>query len=153
MPLGVNWLKRPVSQFTLGLDVHQNHCSWQWSAGIQNGGSILNAAAARLCHGECSLQTGSMAHLWAFPIRCLPDWWHSPRPPPSRHSSVLIYSSSLCDLALALPSTSPAETPRGHIHYYLESRRAKASDGNMHVYTPSPARTERRLISLTLGLC
>lgn len=59
------------------LEVHQKHCSWQWSGGIQNGGSVLNAAVARLCHGDYVLQTGSMAHLWAFPIRCLSDWWHS----------------------------------------------------------------------------
>lgn len=67
------WLTGTVNQFTICLD----HCSWQWSDGIQNGGSILNAAVARLCHGEYVLQTGSVAHLWAFPIRCLSDWWHS----------------------------------------------------------------------------
>lgn len=56
------------------LEVYQ----MQWSCGgIQNGGSILNAAVSRLCHGGCVPQTGSMAHLWAFPIRCLSDWWHS----------------------------------------------------------------------------
>lgn len=63
----------------------------------------------------------------------VPFWLMAQPPaPPSLHSSVLIYSSSLCDLALALPTTSPVETPCGHIHYYLESRWAKASDRNIH---------------------
>lgn len=66
----------------------------------------------------------------------VPFWLMAqPHAPPSHHSSVLIYSSSLCDLALALPTTSPVETPCGHIHYYLESRWAKASDRNMHAHT------------------
>jgi len=74
---GLKWLKPTVSQFTICLEIHQNHCSWQWSGGIQNGGSTLNAAIARLCHGEYALQTGSMALLWASPIRCCSDWWRS----------------------------------------------------------------------------
>lgn len=66
----------------------------------------------------------------------VPFWLMAqPHAPPSHHSSVLIYSSSLCDLALALPTTSPVETPCGHIHYYLESRWAKASDRNTHAHT------------------
>lgn len=80
---------------------------------VQNGGCVLTVA--RPCHGHYSLQTGGSSG-------------HSPQgavlingAPPS-----LIYSSAGCDLALALPAT--VETPRGHIHYYLESRWAEASD-------------------------
>lgn len=43
----------------------------------QNGGSILNVPIAWLCHAEHVLQTGNVAHLWAFHIRRLSDWWHS----------------------------------------------------------------------------
>lgn len=35
--------------------------------------SKMAVAVSRLCHGDCVLQTGSVAHLWAFPIRCLSD--------------------------------------------------------------------------------
>lgn len=66
----------------------------------------------------------------------VPFWLMAqPRAPPSLQSSVLIYSSSLCDLAPALPTTSPVETPCGHIHHYLESRWAKAPDRNIHIHT------------------
>lgn len=150
----MNRLKWAVTQLAIYLEVHQNPCSWQWSNGIQNGGSILNAAAAHLCHGENVLQTGSMAHLWAFHIRCLSDWWHSPVHLP-RFSPVLIYSSSLCDLAPALPTSSPVETPCGHIHHYWESRWAKAPDRNIHIHTLiyMCAHTLHRRITLTLGQC
>lgn len=39
----------------------------------QNGGSILNAPIAWLCHAEHVLQTGNVAHLWAFHVRRLSD--------------------------------------------------------------------------------
>lgn len=66
----------------------------------------------------------------------VPFWLMAqPGAPPSLQSSVPIYSSRLCDLALALPTTTPVETPCGHIHHYLESRRANASDRNIHIHT------------------
>lgn len=115
------------------LTLKRRHSKWRLH-------SILNAAVACLRHGEYVPQTGSMAHLWAFPIRCLSDWWHSLLHLPLFTPPVLIYSSSLCDLALALPTTSPVETPCGHIHYYLVSRWAKASDGNIHTLIHTPTR-------------
>lgn len=38
---------------------------------------FLNDAIPCLYRGAYVLQTGNMAHLWAFHRRCLPDWWHS----------------------------------------------------------------------------
>lgn len=52
------------------LTLKRRHSKWRLH-------SALNAAVACLSHGEYVPQTGSMAHLWAFPIRCLSDWWHS----------------------------------------------------------------------------
>lgn len=72
------------------------------SASIQNGGSVFTAVDCP-CHGDGRLQIGTflgIPHKVLFWLMALPN------SPPSRHSSALIYSSRLCDLALALPTTS-----------------------------------------------
>ncbi|TNN85964.1 hypothetical protein EYF80_003808 [Liparis tanakae] len=81
----------------------KNHCGGERSGGIQNGGSALSAAAfaARLRHGEYVPPTGSVAHLWAFPIRgiscslgqrgkrlCEPAKWGAGRGSPSQDAEV-----------------------------------------------------------------
>ncbi len=135
-------------------EVHQNHCSWQWSDGIQNGGSILKAATACLCHGEYVLVTGSMAHLWAFPIRCLSDWWHSlthlPLLSPQSWFIRLVSVTWHWHCPLLLLWKLPVGTftiiwsPDGWKH-----------QTETYTYTPSHTHihTAHRLISLTLGLC
>lgn len=151
----MNWLKWTVHQFTICLEVHQNHCSRQWSDGIQNGASILNAAAtACLCHGEYVLQTGSMAHLWAFPIRCLSDWWHSlvhlPLFSPQSWFIRLVSVTWHWHCPLLLLWKLPVGTftiiwsPDGQKH---QTETYTYTPPYTHVHTP------HHLISLTLGLC
>lgn len=123
---GINWNPQSLNSWF----IRQNPCSWQWSNTIQNGGSILNTACSY--HSEYVLQTGSMAHLWAFHIRCLCDWCHRLVHLPLFSPQSWFIRLVFCDLAPALPTTSPVETPCGHIHHYLESRWAKASDRNIH---------------------
>ena len=112
------------------------------------------------CRHRCpSLPRGVRASDWqcgtfmGIPHK-VPSWLMAqPRAPPSLHSSVLIYSSSLCDLALALPTTSPVETPCGHIHYYLVSQWAQASDRNIQAHTHTQARAHTHTRTHTHGLC
>lgn len=71
------WYELTQNSLSLNsLFIHQNPRSWQWSNIIQNGASILNTALAWPYHSGYVLQTGSKAHLLAFHIRCLCDWWH-----------------------------------------------------------------------------
>lgn len=131
------WRKRNVNQYALCLEVDQKKQKTvqltagrryvKWRLGFRMSPVTV---MARTCSNDWQHGT-----FMGIPHK-VPFWLMAPPGgPPSLHSSALIYSSSLCDLALALPTTSHVKTPRGHIRHYLESRQARASDRNVHKCT------------------